>query len=82
VTCYPSCYPTRGILSACYPKHLIFRVPAVRIELTTYRLQGGCSTAELSRLQTVIAEPGGRFKQSRRDAFGLNSVPVANVIER
>jgi hypothetical protein len=30
-------------------------MPAVRIELTTYRLQGGCSTAELSRPGTVIA---------------------------
>jgi hypothetical protein len=57
-------------------------MPAVRIELTTYRLQGGCSTAELSRLQTVIAEPGGRFKQSCRAAFGLNAVPTANVIEQ
>jgi hypothetical protein len=57
-------------------------VPAVRIELTTYRLQGGCSTAELSRPPTVIAEPGGRFKKSRRAALGLNSGPAANVRHR
>jgi hypothetical protein len=41
-------------------------MPAVRIELTTYRLQGGCSTAELSRLRTVIAETADYFKKSRR----------------
>src|SRR4051812_12581009 len=40
-------------------------MPAVRIELTTYRLQGGCSTAELSRPRSVIAQPAGCFKKSR-----------------
>ncbi len=34
----------------CEPSKLLKRlVPAVWIEQTTYRLQGGCSTAELSR---------------------------------
>ena len=28
----------------------LFMVPIVGIELTTYRLQGGCSTTELNRL--------------------------------
>src|SRR4051794_8649971 len=55
-------------------------VPAVRIELTTYRLQGVCSTAELCRPRTVIAEPACRFKKSRRAAFGLNPAPVENVV--
>src|ERR1044071_8027944 len=60
---------------------LINLVPAVRIELTTYRLQCGCSTAELSRPRTVIAEPANCFKKPRRAAFGLNSVPDANVVQ-
>ena len=42
-------------------------VPAVWIEQTTYRLQGGCSTAELSRHATrEIAEPGRRFNDRDR----------------
>ena len=50
----PLRWTRRWVISG--PKHnvptqaLNWRVaPAVRIELTTYRLQGGCSTAELSR---------------------------------
>ena len=30
-------------------------MPIVGIELTTYRLQGGCSTTELNRLQKTAA---------------------------
>ena len=30
-----------------------FLVPVVGIELTTYRLQGGCSTTELNRHKTI-----------------------------
>jgi hypothetical protein len=30
---------------------LAYLVPLVGIELTTYRLQGGCSTTELKRLE-------------------------------
>jgi hypothetical protein len=47
--CYPVCYPSR-IGQFCEPSTSLKRlVPAVWIEQTTYRLQGGCSTAELSR---------------------------------
>jgi hypothetical protein len=34
----------------CSAKMLIIMVPLVGFELTTYRLQGGCSTPELKRL--------------------------------
>src|SRR5215204_519153 len=37
-------------------------VPAVRIELTTYRLQGGCSTAELSRRRDGDNRAGARHQ--------------------
>jgi hypothetical protein len=33
-------------------------VPVVRIERTTYRLQGGCSTPELNRPRRIISQPG------------------------
>ncbi len=34
-------------------------MPVVGIELTTYRLQGGCSTTELNRRTNYISTTGG-----------------------
>ena len=50
-------------------------MPAVWIEQTTYRLQGGCSTAELSRhCRHQIAEPQRRFNPpARSDLYPLHS---------
>ena len=56
-------------------------VPAVWIEHTTYRLQGGCSTAELSRRENrEIAEPAGGCKIRRR--FPMNPPGAAAVRDK
>ena len=34
----------------------MFVVPQVRIELTTYRLQGGCSASELQGLKLIVSQ--------------------------
>src|SRR5437016_2004275 len=62
----PKCYPDPLPRAICgrfvrVYNPLKYMVPAVWIEQTTYRLQGGCSTAELSRHITVITEPRRRF---------------------
>ena len=44
--------------------------PEVGIEPTTYRLQGGCSTTELHRPDTVWSSQAGR------NAFGVATVDV------
>jgi hypothetical protein len=40
-------------------------VPLVGIELTTYRLQGGCSTTELKRRQAVFYCVAGAIFEHR-----------------
>ena len=47
---------SKTIVSTIPPPGQKLLVPDVGIELTTYRLQGGCSTTELIRQITIIAE--------------------------
>ena len=57
--------------------------PPVRIELTTYRLQGGCSTTELQgRRRRSLREPRdavGRQRQTSSLALSLQGVGDADV---
>ena len=50
--------PKAGALPGCATLRIV--VPDVGIELTTYRLQGGCSTTELIRLNFTGGATGSR----------------------
>src|ERR1051325_2398837 len=54
-------------------------VPAVWIEHTTYRLQGGCSTAELSRHNDGLRESVKRF-QTVAGHQGYSTLPASALL--
>ena len=50
---------------------LVGMVPPVRIELTTYRLQGGCSTTELQRPGREDSDPPAAMASQASGQTGL-----------
>ena len=52
--------------------------PPVRIELTTFRLQGGCSTTELGRRNQRLSM-AVESKREKREAVMKECVPYANA---
>ena len=58
---------------------MLFEVePPVRIELTTFRLQGGCSTTELGRRIQRLSM-AVEWKREKREGVMKECAPYANA---